>query len=67
LDAEGQLPTNVKCHVAQSTAARFCSAHDEVRDHFRPRTRLHEVVPLGVQRERFRARLAELRAMIAAA
>ena len=49
------------------SAARFCSAYDEVRDHFRHRTRLHEVVPLGVQRERFRARLAELRAMILAA
>jgi len=22
LDAEGQLPTNVKCHVAQSTGAQ---------------------------------------------
>ena len=44
------------------SAARFCTAHNGVRDHFRHRTRMHEVVPLGVQRERFRARLAELRA-----
>ena len=46
------------------SAACFCTAHDELRDHFRHRTRLHEVVPLGVQREQVRARLAELRAMI---
>ena len=49
------------------SAARFCSAHDELRDYFRHRTRMHEVVPLGVQREQFRARLAELRAMLRAA
>jgi transposase-like protein len=46
------------------SAARFCLAHDEVRDYFRHRTRLNEVVPLWVQREQFCARLAELRAML---
>jgi transposase-like protein len=47
-----------------SSAARFCLTHDEVRAYFRRRTRLHEVVPLSVQREQFRARLAELRASL---
>jgi len=46
------------------SAARFCSAHDELRDYFRHRTRMNEVVPLGVQREQFQARLGELRAML---
>jgi hypothetical protein len=39
-------------------------AHDEVRDYFRHFTRMNEVVPLPIQRELFRARLAELRAMV---
>ena len=30
-----------------ASAARFCTAHDEVRDSSRHRTRIHEVVPLG--------------------
>jgi transposase-like protein len=46
------------------SAARFCLAHAEVRDYFRHRTRLNEVVPLRVQREQCRARLTELRAML---
>jgi transposase-like protein len=46
------------------SAARFCLAHDEVRDYCRHRTRMREVVPLQMQREQFRARLAELRAML---
>ena len=50
-----------------ASASRFCTAHDEVRDYFRPRTRMHEVVPLGVQREQHRARSAALRAMLGAA
>jgi len=49
------------------SAARFCSAHDELRDYFRHRTRMDEVVPLGVQREQFRAPSAELRARLKAA
>jgi transposase-like protein len=49
------------------SAARFCSAYDELRDYFRHRTSMDEVVPLGVQREQFRARSAELRAMLKAA
>ena len=49
------------------SAARFCSAYDEVRDYLRHRTRMHEVVPLGVQREEYRARSTALRAMLKAA
>jgi transposase-like protein len=49
------------------SAARFCSAHDEVRDYFRHRTRIDEVVPLGVQREQHCARRAELRVLLKAA
>ena len=49
------------------SAARFCSAHDELRDYSRHRTRMHEMVPSGAQRERLRARLTELGAMIEAA
>ena len=29
------------------SAARFCTAHDEVRDYFRHRTTMQEVVPLA--------------------
>jgi hypothetical protein len=49
------------------SATRFCLAHDEVRDYFRHRTRLNEVVALRVQREQFCARVAELRGMLQAA
>jgi hypothetical protein len=45
------------------SAARFSSAHDELRDCYRHRTRMGEVVPLGVQREQFRAWSAELMAI----
>jgi len=54
-------------HISFSSGARFCTAHDEVRDYFRHRTRLHEVVPPEVQREQYRARSAALRAMLGAA
>jgi transposase-like protein len=30
--------------------ARFCTAHDELRDHFRYRRQLNEMVPLSEQR-----------------
>jgi len=49
------------------SAARFCTAHDELRDYFRYRIMLREVVPLGVQREQYRTRSAALRAMLGAA
>jgi hypothetical protein len=48
-------------------AVRFCAAYEEVRDYFRHRTTLHEVVPLQVQREQFCARLVALRALVPAA
>jgi hypothetical protein len=48
-------------------AARFCAAYEEVRDIFRHRTTLHEVVPLRVQREQFLARFTALRALVPAA
>jgi transposase-like protein len=48
-------------------AARFCAAYEEVRDYFRHRTTLHEVVPLRVQREQFCARLVALRTLVPAA
>lgn len=50
-----------------ASAARFCSAYDEVRDYFRYRTRMYEVVPLAVQRAQFRARLSDLRTLFRAA
>jgi putative transposase len=47
-------------------AARFCTAHDELRDHFRYRRQLNEMVPLSEQRrlflERWGALWTELRA-----
>ena len=49
------------------SAARFCTAHDELRDYFRYRIMLREVVPLGVQREQYRTRSAALRAMLGTA
>ena len=49
------------------SAARFCTAHDQLRGSFRHRTRMHEVVPLRAQREQYRARSAALRAMLKAA
>ena len=50
-----------------ASASRFCTAHDELRDYFRHRTTMHEVVPLGVQREQYRARSAALRALLGTA
>ncbi len=47
-----------------ASAARFCFAHDEVRDYFRHRTMPYESVPLATQRAQFRARLADLRAHV---
>jgi len=36
-----------------AAAARFCTAHDALRDHLRPRTRFTEVVSLAEQRRLF--------------
>ena len=49
------------------SASRFCAAYDELRDYFRHRITMNDVVSLGVQREQFRARLAELQALFQAA
>ncbi len=38
------------------TAARFCTAHDELRDHLRPRSRFNERVSLAEQRRLFQER-----------
>jgi len=49
-----------------ASASRFCRAFDEVRDHFRTRRTMGEVVPLAEQRRRFIERLAELDTLLAA-
>jgi putative transposase len=41
-------------------AAHFCTAHDELRDHFRYRRQLYEVVPLSEQRRLLLERLNAL-------
>ena len=48
-------------------AARFCTAHDELRDHFRPRTRFNEAVSLAEQRRLFQERWGEVCALLQAA
>ena len=47
-------------------AARFCHAHDELRDYFRARQRQGETVPLAEQRRIFLARLVAMHALLAA-
>ena len=49
-----------------ASAFRFCSAFDELRDHFRARRTMGEVVPLAEQRRRFVERLPELDTLLAA-
>ncbi len=49
------------------SAARFCTAHDELRDHLRPRTRLNEAVSLADQRRLFQERWGEVCAVLQAA
>src|ERR1017187_9619097 len=48
------------------SAARFCRAHDELRDHFRARQRQGETVPLAEQRRIYLERLAAVHALLAA-
>ena len=36
-----------------ASATRFSTAHDDLRDHFRPRTRFNEAVSLAMQRRLF--------------
>ena len=49
-----------------AAAARFCTAHDEVRDYFRPRRTLGEAVSLAERRRLFRDRWSALMKLIAA-
>lgn len=48
-------------------AARFCMAHDELRDHFRYRRHLNETGSLAEQRRLFQDRWDEVCAMLQAA
>jgi transposase-like protein len=50
-----------------NAAARFCTAHDELRDHLRVRTRMHETVSLAEQRCRFQEQWVEVWALLQAA
>jgi transposase-like protein len=49
-----------------SSAARFCTAHDELRAYFRPRTRCNEAVSLAEQRHLFQQRWGEVCALLEA-
>jgi putative transposase len=49
------------------SAARFCLAHDEVRNFFRPATRRKEDVPAARRRAIYVQRVAALRDMLAVA
>ncbi len=50
-----------------AAAARFCTAHDELRDHLRSRQRLNETVSLADQRRLFAERWGEVCAVLEAA
>jgi putative transposase len=50
-----------------TSAARFCLAHDEVRNFFRPATRRKEHVPAACRRAIYVQRVAALRDMLAVA
>jgi putative transposase len=52
---------------AFASAARFCPAFEEQRQHFRPRTKQYERVTLAVQRRRFQERWAAVLTELAAA
>jgi len=49
------------------SAARCHTAHDELRDHLRPRTHVNEVVSLSVQRRLFQERWGPVCALLQAA
>jgi len=50
-----------------ASAARFCTAHDELRDHFRYRQQMNETVSLADQRQLFQDRWGEVCALLQAA
>jgi len=49
------------------SAARFCTAHDELRAHLRPRTRFNDVVSLAEQRRLFQERWGAVCTLLQAA
>ena len=56
-----------KAYQTHTSAARFCRAHDEVRDFLRPATRRKEHVPAARRRAIHVQRVAALRDMLAVA
>jgi len=50
-----------------ASAARFCPAHDELRDHLRSRQHMNEAVSLADQRRLFQERWGEVCAVLQAA
>jgi len=52
---------------AFDAAARFCPAHDELRDHLRSRRHMNETVSLAEQRRLFQDRWGEVCALMQAA
>jgi transposase-like protein len=48
------------------SAARFCTAHEELRAHLRPHTRCNEAVSLADQRRLFAQHWAEVCLLLAA-
>jgi len=50
-----------------ASAARFCTAHDELRDHFRSRHHLNETVSLAEQRRLFQERWGAVYVLLQAA
>jgi transposase-like protein len=50
-----------------AAAARFCVAHDELRDHLRTRHRMNQTVSLAEQRRHFQERWIEVWALLQAA
>ena len=50
-----------------ASATRFRTAHDELRDHLRPRTRFNEAVSLAEERHLFQERWGEVCTLLQAA
>ena len=53
--------------VLPGSAERLCTAHDELRDHLRPRTHFNEPVFLSAQRRPFQERWGVMGALLQAA
>ena len=52
---------------AVESAGRFCQAYDEVRNYFRARRRMGEVVSLAERRQQYQTRVEVLQTMLRAA